>query len=638
MKRPLFAVGLVYLAATTAAVFLPAGFILPFLLAAAVGAALMAAVKKTRIYAALPLAAMLAVFLFFLHGETAKMPAMRLVGAESTFTGLVLKSEVKDYGTRYLVQGEAEELPGVKITMYLYAWEEQEAKMGDTITCTASFQESGGTAKTGEGIFVRASSNHVEPVPGGGFYSTMLRVRAWGINRVDTMFRGETRTMVKGILFGETGDMAEETMSLFRRSGAAHVLVVSGLHITILIYGFYGLLSKVMRPQKAAVWAFPLLFLLVAVEGFTLSVVRAAVMSAIMLLSKILGRGYDGITSWGIALLGILLFRPWAVESLSFWMSFGAVLGILLFAKPFFQMMQYWRKMSRSPKAGVALFWRGMSLLAASLAAQVFLFPIFLMFFHQVQVAAPMTSLIVLPLLPVVMVLALSGLILSGLPWEISMFFAKSLCESATLLCRLMLRFLDAIAAIPFAIIETDHLYLLFWYGGTVLILGSILYFRKGDWRGKAIIAAALCLFALEIGAISYRLAFYNAVQVSKTEDAVVITRGKYAAVIGSIEDAWSAQEIESVLRRKQAKTVQLLVLRGKDNKNRGALTFTREYTPQMAVLPPESQLEEELSAGQVVCPQGEFYLTFLGDLHLTTSQGSNGKVVVTQGKEKILP
>ncbi len=643
MKRPLFAASLAYLAATAAAFFLPQSSSCIILGAAATAAILAAAGGKAgrwKEYLILPAAVALAVSVFALHSLGLTRQAQALAGKECTFQGLVVESDVKTYGTRYLVKGQAEVLPGKPFTMRLYAWEEQEAVMGQTIVCKVRFERWQEVLPNGKAAMVRGATNHVavsqgEPQAGDRLWAAPLKGRDWCMHQVDVLFHGDVRTMVKGILFGETEDMEEETMSVFRRSGTAHILVVSGLHISILIYGLHRLFSRLIRPQGAAAATLPFLLLLAALEGFTISVLRAAIMAALWLISQIIGREYDGLTAWAAAMLGILAVCPWAVGRLSFWMSFGAVLGILLLAGPFYQLAKYVLKGPKRSNPMEPLFWEGVNLLAVSLAAQVFLFPIFLMFFHQVQVAAPLASFVVLPLLPLVMVFALGGLVLSLLLGT-GAFLARALCESAAMACRLLLRFLKWVSGLSFAVVYTDSQGLLFWYGGALLFVGIVLCLRGKNWQKKALAALALCLLSLEMGLAVTSFVFRERLRVDYTQNAAVITQGGSGAVIGSVSDPWEARDVAELLRCRRVKTLQLLLLQGEAGDNKGAAALTREYyQPQLALLPPGSPLEEEINAEKTAYPQGEAYITFLKELALWLPQGAGGKAVVYLRRQK---
>lgn len=156
------------------------------------------------------------------------------------------------------------------------------------------------------------------------------RLAAWLIGR-RFAFRQtlppESRGLVCGILFGDTGDLDEEVYRQFQASGTAHILAVSGLHLGIL----YGLYQKIAgRKKKPA--AVILLGMAVLAYGtvsmWSPSVQRAAVMIALPVLAQFLDLRYDMSTGLSTVALVLILRNPYVIFGAGFQMSFLAVASI----------------------------------------------------------------------------------------------------------------------------------------------------------------------------------------------------------------------------------------------------------------------------------------------------------------------
>ena len=142
----------------------------------------------------------------------------------------------------------------------------------------------------------------------------------------------ETAGLMQAMTLGIRSDLGNLRDS-FAAAGLAHILALSGLHVSILI----GAASWLLRPL--ARWRYPLLIVLllsfVALVGLSPSIVRAGLMGTALLLSLWLGAGrIDTWQAFGIALtLTLVIFPAWLFD-MSLQLSYLAVAGILLLATP----------------------------------------------------------------------------------------------------------------------------------------------------------------------------------------------------------------------------------------------------------------------------------------------------------------
>ncbi|MGI6028779.1 MAG: ComEC/Rec2 family competence protein [Candidatus Heteroscillospira sp.] len=172
----------------------------------------------------------------------------------------------------------------------------------------------------------------VEIIPDGAVFDLPRRLCRAVELQTDRLFPEDVRGFQKALLTGEkSGLYADESLSrAVSRSGIAHVVAVSGMHMAYIV-GFITLLfgtRRAMVPGAAAIVLFMLM------TGMTPPVVRAGVLYMSVLTAPAFRRESDKPTMLLLALAAILLQNPMAAYSISLQLSFAAMAGILIFALP----------------------------------------------------------------------------------------------------------------------------------------------------------------------------------------------------------------------------------------------------------------------------------------------------------------
>ncbi len=196
------------------------------------------------------------------------------------------------------------------------------------------------------------------------------------------------RGILKALAVGAQEGIGKEQWEVLRRTGTAHLISVSGLHIGLVAGLLYGLGRRfwlmfghwrLTADRAGALLALPGAAFYAALAGFSVPTQRSLIMLGIGLLALIWRRLVSPWQGLGAALVAVLWLDPLAPLSMGFWLSFGAVAWILyaLCGR------------LRSPK------W-------ALLRVQGYLFigliPLSVLFFHQLSLSAPLANLIAVPL------------------------------------------------------------------------------------------------------------------------------------------------------------------------------------------------------------------------------------------------
>ena len=215
--------------------------------------------------------------------------------------------------------------------------------------------------------------------------------------------------IVAAMVLGDKSALSRDIKNTYSITGASHVLALSGLHLGI-IYALLSLLVVGRRWQLfsqiliiLSIWAF------VFLVGMPTSVVRAAVMLTVYALLALGHRPKMSVNTLAFTAVVMLLFQPSALFTISFQMSFMAVLSILLFVPlfeavftPEYLMTHRW----------VKWLW---GMVAVSCAAQIGVAPLIAYYFGRFSVWFLLTNFIVIPAATLILYLSLLVLVIPQL-------------------------------------------------------------------------------------------------------------------------------------------------------------------------------------------------------------------------------
>lgn len=141
--------------------------------------------------------------------------------------------------------------------------------------------------------------------------------------------------LLAGILFGDKTAIEDDVYETFQKNGTAHILAVSGIHVSI-IYAYIAGIFRNKRSKAATVFVVLFLLFYCALAEFSPSVVRAVSMIGIHIVAKHIHRRYDFPCAIACSALIMLACNPYNLFNIGFQMSYLAVLS-LAFALPHFK-------------------------------------------------------------------------------------------------------------------------------------------------------------------------------------------------------------------------------------------------------------------------------------------------------------
>ena len=223
-------------------------------------------------------------------------------------------------------------------------------------------------------------------------------------------FRNDvTAPLLDALLTGDRSGLQADTVATFRRSGASHILALSGLHMGIIYLLFdklTGVLGKRPAARHARFW-----IIIVSAGYFTLmtgaspSIVRAFLFIAINELLRLTCRPRNTVRVLCLALLIQLVVQPKVISTLGFQLSYLAMAGVFTL----YPVMEKWYPESRSPLRWI---WKNAAL---AISCQLFTAPLVWIRFHTFPRYFLIANLLALPLVTVLMISAVATIALQAM-------------------------------------------------------------------------------------------------------------------------------------------------------------------------------------------------------------------------------
>ena len=214
-------------------------------------------------------------------------------------------------------------------------------------------------------------------------------------------------SLAQGILLGIRGNIPDQLYHQFSITGTAHLLAISGLHISIIIIIFFGISIFIIGRQSSFyIWVVLLVTWLYALlVGMRPPIIRAATMATLFLIAELLGRQRSAITALAFAASVMLAINPQILWSSSFQLSFTAMCGIIFLYPHFYRLgnkgiIALLAENNKIIAAGNVM----VTSFAATLAGIMAIWPIAAYYFQIISFVALPANLFALPALPFILV------------------------------------------------------------------------------------------------------------------------------------------------------------------------------------------------------------------------------------------
>ena len=335
-------------------------------------------------------------------------PAERMVGERRTVTARVTEYPDIYDGSEYVtVKITDPSCPRVKCRLASYYEGELEGFVpGDELVAEVRFMSA--MVRSGEeidtysaqNIFLRAVCT-AKPAYTGRWRLSFLYLPKTLCQKVALLCRSafppDAAPFMRALLTGDKTDLYNDSdrYNALCETGLAHVVAVSGMHISFLA-GLLFLLGG--RRRITSLIAIPLLLIFAAMTGFTPSVTRAMFMQICMLSAPLFHREEDSLTSLSVVLAALLLANPSAAAGAGLQLSFASMAGIYLISPPIYR--RIWERVGKWKACEYKLFRKAAGFFAitasASQGSQVFSLPIAAANFGYISTVAPLSGILCL--------------------------------------------------------------------------------------------------------------------------------------------------------------------------------------------------------------------------------------------------
>ena len=336
-----------------------------------------------------------------------------------------------------------------------------------------------------QGVFFARDTTWVGSADSYSWRVPLFKLRRNLAASLDIALPAPHASLAQALLLGWRSQIPPEVREGFRRSGAAHLLAISGMHVGILLVIATAATGWALGWRRWQHWLVPIGIIWVygLVSGLPVSVVRAGIMGTLFLAAAALGRPYGALAPLSLAALIITALDPRAIFQVSFQLSFTAMAGIII-ALPWqarvsafvYQAIDRRNNWWRDWAAHLAR-WTTSGLIV-SLGATVGTLPLVAYYFQNVPVWGIPVTILALPSLPFV----LGGSLLTALGGLIHPLAGQLLVVASWLPISYLLLVATGLPSPGLSGEWASPGLLWAWYGGVVIALGIT---RTGRRRRK---------------------------------------------------------------------------------------------------------------------------------------------------------
>lgn len=294
-------------------------------------------------------------------------------------------------------------------------------------------------------------------------------IRGWVLTIFENAFPGrKERGLAEALLIGHKDELDKALVQSYTNTGVVHIIAISGLHLGLI----YWLLVKLLQPLsrlKQLKWLPPVmiiagLWIFTLLAGAQPSVLRSAIMFTCIVIGNSIARQSNVLNSLAVSAFILLCYNPFWLWDAGFQLSYAAIIGIVIFMKPVYQLLSFQNKL-------VDMIWQ---MNAVTISAQLLTLPICIYQFHQFPNYFLLSNIIAVPLSSLILLLEIFLCAISFLPSVFS--FIASL---TALLIRLMNACVERVEQLPFSVwngLQISFVQAVLLSASLVLLLSCLLY------------------------------------------------------------------------------------------------------------------------------------------------------------------
>ena len=332
--------------------------------------------------------------------------------------------------------------------------------------------------------------------------SKQQRINFWRFKiaeKINKNFNKNEAAILNALLLGVRDFIEPNLMQNIRNSGLAHLIAISGLHLTLASLIFFIFFRFLLSRSEfftlhfnikkiAAILAIISGFSYLIIAGTPISALRAFFMILVIFLGILFDRNSNPLRSLACAALILLIINPTIIFSISFQMSFLAILALITF----YNLIKEYLPENENPNILQKFIYYFLGVIFSSLIAQIALAPLTIYYFNNYAllgilanlIAVPLTSFVIMPLAFIYLFLSFFNLeIITIYPLD---FALKQIIKTANYVSNFEFSNLkiSLISTTSLVTILIGFLWLALWqekwrnYGLVVIILGILLAYK----------------------------------------------------------------------------------------------------------------------------------------------------------------
>ena len=315
------------------------------------------------------------------------------------------------------------------------------------------------------------------------FYSVFSDIRKTSSDCFHRYLAYDEASVCTAVVTGDKQYLSDDVYDNFRRLGISHILVVSGMHLSVIAGAAGIVIRSITKNRKLSslletlcIWTFAL------ITGMGFSVIRAAIMLTISALAWCMYDKSDGLDSLGAAGI-ILCLKPLNIGDIGLLWSFACTFSILVFEAP---LEKYLRKALKVQNRK-SIFIPGISV---SLSAAIGSLPFLIFYVGAVSPYMIIINILIVPFTGVMIITSLAGALLSLAHLA---FAAKPFLLISGLTAKLFINMAEWFASLPFSNLKTDNTRVYIWFFLSVVI-ATAFYNMNRKSAVYAVLISALTL------------------------------------------------------------------------------------------------------------------------------------------------
>ncbi len=495
-----------------------------------------------------------------------------LYGTTSLIEGTVIDMPLSGDSYLYVIRVDAKQ----KYDLLLTSADDLGGRVYDRFKGCVTFSDLKNNAKHAD-IVATPYKDSASFYDGKGFgvRAMLSATRRYTSACVDRYLEGDTNALVKGILLGDASEMTIKTRASFNAVGLSHMIVISGLHMTIVVTLFLLFLPHgINRRWNLLLMLLPII-IYGALSGFGPSVIRAGVCSTLFIISKVMMYDSRPINNLGLTAIIVCLLWPQVATSVSFQLSYFATAGIVII-HPIVRNYLSKKRIRHGVKTILSVF-------MVTVSARLMVLPYSVMYFKTLTPFSIIANVTLMWVASAViyfgMIMVLSSL--AGFLMPLT-YIAVFVCKSSADICILLVRLMSSM---PFSSVFISRYLILMSICLIALIVAVITITRK-RWVRKALTITICIVTVLTVSVSLINSLELTVVAVSK--GCTVVTYQGQTIVLGDDDALSDSSTLSVALASRGIKRVDVLDLH-KIEKSK-VTSLVGLYEPEVVVVPKKSQ------------------------------------------------